>query len=209
MEKQTLQAEVREARGKGPARRLRAQGKIPAVFYGPGLEPTPLTVSPKELMKALSSEYGRNALLSLQYGGREELAMLKTLDQDPVTYEPIHADLYRVGLDRTVDVRVPFKTTGRAIGVQKGGELNVTVRSVPLRCTPDKIPAKIEIDVSKIDLMESITVGDLALAAGVEVLLPSNRTLAAVVQPRRALPEGEGEGTPGEAAKAAAPAKGK
>ena len=77
METQTLQAEVRDSRGKGPARRLRAQGKVPGVFYGPGLEPTPLTLSPKELEKALRGERGRNVVFALSVGGKEELAMVK------------------------------------------------------------------------------------------------------------------------------------
>ena len=93
METTTLQAEVRDSRGKGPARRLRAQGKIPAVFYGQGIEPTPLTLSPKELKKALRGERGRNVVFKLSVGGKDELAMIKDLTIDPVSRELLHVDL--------------------------------------------------------------------------------------------------------------------
>ena len=81
METTTLQAEVRASRGKGPARRLRAEGKVPGVFYGPGVEPTPLTLSPKELTKALRGERGRNVVFKLSVDGKDELAMVKDVDK--------------------------------------------------------------------------------------------------------------------------------
>ena len=108
----TLQAEVREERGKGPARKLRAQGKLPAVFYGPGIDPTALTVDPKELEKALRGEFGRNTLFTLAYGGKEELAMVRELVVDPVSRTPLHVDFYRVSTEREVVVDVPFSTHG-------------------------------------------------------------------------------------------------
>src|SRR5512139_4177380 len=102
MEKTTMQAEVRAGRGKGSARRLRGEGKLPAVVYGPGLEPTPLTVSPKPLLKALRSEYGRNVVYTLEWNGKKELAMVKDLATDPVTGDLLHVDFYRVTEDSQV-----------------------------------------------------------------------------------------------------------
>ncbi len=93
METTTLQAEVRAGRGKGPARRLRAQGKLPGVFYGPGLEPTPLTLSPKELEKALRGKRGRNVVFKLTIDGKDELAMVRDVAIDPVTQRLLHVDL--------------------------------------------------------------------------------------------------------------------
>src|SRR5512139_1751888 len=130
MEKTTLQAEVRAGRGKGPARRLRVEGKVPAVVYGPGLEPTPLTVSPKPLIKALRGEYGRNVVYALEWNGHKELAMVKDLATDPVTGELIHVDFYRVTEDSEVLVDVPLQTKARAQGVRIGGVLNVTTRTI-------------------------------------------------------------------------------
>ena len=104
METTTLQAEVRDSRGKGPARRLRAQGQVPGVFYGPGLEPTPLTLSPKELEKALRGERGRNVVFKLSVGGKDELAMVKDVSTDPVSQELLHVDLYRVFEDKELPI---------------------------------------------------------------------------------------------------------
>ena len=204
METMTLQAEVRESRGKGPARRLRKQGQVPAVFYGPGIEPTPLSVSPKELTTALRGERGRNVVFTLSYGGKQELAMVKDLTTDPVTLDILHVDLYRIFEDRELDVLVPFKTKGRAIGVVQGGVLNITRRHLPLRATPDKIPTTIEVDVSDLDMHDSISVKDIPLAEGVTCSLKPDLTLAVVAEERRAAIEEEEEA----AAAAAAAAEG-
>jgi large subunit ribosomal protein L25 len=201
METTTLQAEVRASRGKGPARRLRAQGKIPAVFYGPGVEPTPLTLSPKELEKALLGERGRNAVFKLSLGGKEELAMVKDVTTDPVTQELLHIDLYRVFEGKQIEVNVPFRTHGRAAGVVQGGVLNVTRRSLPVRTTPANIPVSIDVDVTKLQLKEAICVEDVPLPPGLECTLPPKLTLAIVVEPRKVAPEAE------EEAAAAAPAE--
>lgn len=186
MDKTTLQAEVRESRGKGPARRLRMQGKLPAVFYGPGIDPTPLTVDPKDVRKSLGGEYGRNTLFELAFGDKAELAMVREVIVEPVGRELVHVDFYRVSLDREVAAEIPFSTTGRAVGVVKGGKLNVVRRSLPVRCTPNKIPSKIVVDVSGLDMFETFRVKDLKLADGITVALDPEQTLATVGEDRRA-----------------------
>ena len=197
MEKHTLTAEVRTQCGKGPARRLRMEGKIPAVFYGPGIESTPLTISPDELIHILRGPHGRNALINIDVAGKTELALVRDLEQDPVTHAPLHVDLYRVALDKPVDTFVPFDVTGRAIGVHRGGLLNVTTRSLPVRATPDRIPAHIVHDVSKLDIHQFVTVADLELPEDLEVTLSPKRTLAIIVEPRKATANKEAaEGEP-------------
>jgi len=204
MEKQTLTAEVRTQCGKGPARRLRMEGKIPAVFYGAGIESTSLTISPEDIIRILRGPYGRNALIEFELAGKTELALVRDVEQDPVSHAPLHVDLYRVSLEKPVDTFVPFELTGRAIGVHRGGVLNVTTRSLPVRATPDRIPAHLTHDISKLDLHDSVTVADLVLPEGLEVSLSPKRTLAVVVEPRKALAEdsddaaAEGEATPQE-----------
>ncbi len=193
MEKQTLTAEVRTQCGKGPARRLRMQGKIPAVFYGPGVDATPLTISPADIIKILRGPHGRNALIEMDINGTTELALVRDLDQDPVTHAPLHVDLYRVSLDTPIDTHVPFSFSGRAVGVQKGGVLNVTTRSLPVRATPDRIPAQIVHDISELDMHEAVTVSALQLPEGVTVSLPPKRTLGIIVEPRRAPAEATDE----------------
>ena len=185
MEPLTLQVEVRDGRGKGPARQLRAKGLLPAVFYGPGVETKGLALSPKELTKALETEYRLNIVLRLAIAGQEHLAMVKDVQVDPVTRVPLHVDLYKVSNDRHVNVSVPLRTTGRALGVQKGGKLNVVFRELPLRATPDAIPSSITVNVASLDMGEVFKVQDLELPDGVEVLLSPERRLILVSEERK------------------------
>ena len=214
METTTLQAEVRDSRGKGPARRLRAAGKVPAVFYGPGLEPTPLTLSPKELIKALRGERGRNVVFKLSVGGKDELAMVKDVTTDPVSQEVLHVDLYRVFEDKVLEINVPLHTRGRAQGVVQGGVLNVTRRTLPLRTTPANIPVSIDVDVTHLNLRDTISVEQIELPAGVECMLAPKLTLAIVLEPRKVVEEtveeavaatAEGEAAPAAPAEGEAP----
>jgi large subunit ribosomal protein L25 len=191
METTTLQAEVRASRGKGPARRLRAQGKIPGVFYGPGVEPTPLTLSPKELEKALRGGRGRNVVFKLAIDGKDELAMVRDVVTDPVTQELLHVDLYRVFEDKVLEINVPFHPIGRAVGVVQGGVLNVTRRHLPVRTTPAKIPVSIDADVTHLNLKDSIAVEDVEFPEGVECLLKPKLTLVIILEPRKATAEDE------------------
>jgi large subunit ribosomal protein L25 len=186
METTTLQAEVRDSRGKGPARRLRAEGKIPGVFYGPGVEPTPLTLSPKEVIKALRGERGRNVVFKLSVDGKDELAMAKDVSTDPVTQELLHVDLYRVFEEKVLEVNVPFHAQGRAAGVVQGGVLNVTRRTLPLRTTPANIPVSIDVDVTHLELKDTISVEEVEFPEGVECLLRPKLTLAIILEPRKA-----------------------
>ena len=185
METTTLQAEVRETRGKGPARRLRARGKLPGVFYGPGVPPTPLTLSPKELEKALRGERGRNVVFKLSLDGKDELAMVREVTTDPVSQELLHVDLYRVFEDKELEVNIPFHTYGRAAGVVQGGVLNVTRRHLPVRTTPGKIPVSVDVDVTDMNLRDSITVQDVEFPEGVTCTLQPKLTLAIILEPRK------------------------
>ncbi len=208
MEKHTLTAEVRTERGKGPARQLRMNGKIPAVLYGPGGESLVLTVDPVQLTKALTGAFRRNQVLELDIaGGTKEYALVKDLDVHPVGRHVRHADFYRISLDKPVTTDVPLRTKGRAKGVGKGGELRVHFREVPVRATPDKIPSEIMINVENVDMLESVRVKDVVLEEGVEIVLPADRALVFVTSEQKKVVE-EAEGAPGApAGKAPAAAK--
>jgi large subunit ribosomal protein L25 len=205
MEKQTLPAEVRTGRGKGPARQLRMQGKIPAVLYGPGGDTVALSVDPSALVKALTTPFRRNQLLELEVGGNRQLATVKDLDVHPVSRAVRHADFYRVSLDKPAVYQVPLRTVGRAKGVVKGGELRVHFRTLPLRVTPDKVPAEIVVNVENLDMLESIRVKDIQLEAG-EIQLPAERAVVFATSEQKKILEEE---TPAgaAAAPAAAPSK--
>jgi len=185
METQTLQAEVREGRGKGSARQLRMQGKIPAVFYGPGTDTKALSVSPKALLKALDTDFGRNTVLSLEFDGASEQAIVKDIQVHPVERRPLHVDFYRVSEDRPIEIQVPMVATGRSLGEQKGGRTYIIFRDLPVRTTPGLIPAKIEIVVDELDMGDVVSVSDLKLPEGVSVLFPPDRRLVVVGEDRR------------------------
>ncbi|MFA9411506.1 MAG: 50S ribosomal protein L25/general stress protein Ctc [Deltaproteobacteria bacterium] len=204
METTTLQAEVRDSRGKGPARRLRAEGKVPGVFYGPGVQPTPLTLSPKEVTQALRGERGRNVVFKLSVDGKDQLAMVKDVTTDPVTQELLHIDLYRILEDKVLEVHVPLHAIGRSVGVVQGGVLNITRRTLPLRTTPANIPVSIDVDVTHLDLKDTISVEDVEFPQGVECMLRPKLTLAIVLEPRKAT--AADEEAEAAAAAAAAPA---
>lgn len=196
MEKQTLTAEVRKLRGKGPARQLRVQGKIPAVLYGPGGDTESITVDPAALTKSLSGPYAKNQLLELDIAGKKQYATIKDLDVHPVTRAIRHADFYRVSLDSPATYEVPLKTTGRAKGVVKGGELRALFRTLPVRVTPDKVPAEIMLNVENLDMLESIRAKDIQLEHG-ELVLPAERAVVSVTTERKVV--AEEEGAPGAA----------
>jgi large subunit ribosomal protein L25 len=209
MEPLMLTTENRTETGKGAARRLRARGLVPGVFYGPGAEPVGLAATPKALAQALATPNRRNALLKLNVAGQEQLAMIKEVQVHPLTRLILHFDLYKVDLDRPVVVPVPFATEGRAKGVIAGGEITVVFRDLPVRTTPDKIPPVIRVDVTNMELGDTFRVKSLQLPEGVEVTLEPERSLISCAEPRKrpeeeaAVPGAEGA-TPAAAATPAA-----
>jgi large subunit ribosomal protein L25 len=210
-EAQTLTTESRAAgdKGKSAARRLRGRGLIPAVFYGPDAAATSIAVAPKALAQALGTAHRRNALLKIEVGGQQHYAMVKELQIHPVTRAPLHVDLYEVSLDREVSVDVPFTTEGRAKGVIAGGEVNAIFRALPVRATPDKIPAVITVDVTNMELNTTVKTKDLSLPEGVTVALDAERNLVTCAEPRKRQTEEEeaaaaGAATPEAGAAAAA-----
>ncbi len=208
METTKLEAEVRGLRGKGPARRLRTQGKIPAVIYGAGIESTALTLDPKALVKTLQGERGRNSLFTVTFDGKSELAMVRDVAVDPVTRLPVHVDFFRIDAAQPVEVQIPVSTKGRAAGVVKGAKLAVKFRSLPVRCLPELIPVKIELDVTPLDVGQIITVADLPLAEGVAVTLRPTQAVVTCLEEKAKAEEAEAAAPAagGKAAPAAKPA---
>lgn len=200
MEPLALSTEPRTQKGKNAARQLRAKGLAPAVFYGAGVAPVSLAVAPKALIKVLTTAYRRNQLIELQVDGQKQLAMVKELQVHPVTRAIEHVDLYKVDLSKAVSAEVPLLTEGRAKGVVGGGELYVNFRSLPVRCTPDKIPAQITVDVTNMELGDTLRAKDVGLPAGVVIQLDAERSVISCAEPRKIKTEEE------EAAEAAAKA---
>jgi large subunit ribosomal protein L25 len=207
MEPLALTTENRAETGKGAMRRLRAKGLTPAIFYGPGKGAVQLAVSPKSLLHALQTPYRRNQVIALDVGGERKLAMVRELQVHPISREIQHVDFYEVDIKKTVEVKVPFATEGRAKGVISGGEIFVVFRELPLRSTPDRIPALIKVDVTNMELGDTMRVKDLALPEGVTAALDPERSLVSCAEPRKRPTEEEeaaaaAAATPGGAAPA-------
>ena len=164
----TLEAKSRDTFGKNESRRLRREGWIPAVLYGgspQGERPVgmPISVDPKTLSRILHSESGMNTLISLALdGGQPTSVMVRELQRDPVTHRTLHADFYRIAMDKTMRVTVPIVFKGEAQGVKtQGGLLDVVHREIVVECLPADIPERIELDVSELVLGAAIRVKDL------------------------------------------------
>jgi large subunit ribosomal protein L25 len=162
-----LEVVRREGRRKNEANRLRASGKIPAVFYGPGKsgkakDAVAVSVDPKAVMRILHSDSGANTLINLKLDGSETRVMLREYQLDPVTHHLLHADFYELAMDKAITVSVPVLVKGEPAGVkQQGGLLDFVTREIEVECLPTDIPEHIDIDVSELMLHQSIRVRDL------------------------------------------------
>ena len=165
----TLQAVKRGDTGKNEARRHRAGGRLPAVVYGPiggGAKGAPLavTVEPKALSRILHSESGANTLITLRIDGEAEARVLvKEYQLDPITHALLHADFYRVAMDKPITVTVNVVLKGEARGVkQQGGIVDFVQREVEVECLPGDIPESIEVDVTELMLNDGVRLRDVA-----------------------------------------------
>ncbi|MBI2219724.1 MAG: 50S ribosomal protein L25 [Acidobacteria bacterium] len=157
-----LEAQKRGTFGKNEARRLRAKGLIPGVVYGGQGEGTPVAVNPKELMRILHSESGVNTLISLKLDGSDARVLVKEYQLDPIEHALLHADFYRIVLDKMLTVTVPVVLRGEPKGVkQQGGVVDFVHREFEVECLPTDIPEKVEVDISELLIGQSIRVRDL------------------------------------------------
>jgi large subunit ribosomal protein L25 len=164
-----LQATARDSFGKNEARRTRRDGRVPAVVYGASAEgasrdATPIAVDPRALLKILHSESGANTLISLKLGGTGDARVLiKEYQLDPVTHALLHADFYRVRMDRTIRVTIPVTVKGEPKGVkQQGGLVEFIRREIEIECLPADIPEHVEIDISELMLHQGVRVREIA-----------------------------------------------
>jgi large subunit ribosomal protein L25 len=179
-----LVAELRDATGKGFARRLRAAGRIPAVLYGRGVESKAISVDPSALQRLLQrGGAGMNTLIELTVDGTARTVLVKELQRDPVRGRFLHTDFYLVEHDKTVEVSVPIRLLGRPQGVELGGILDHPLREIELECLPGAIPESVDVEVSELDIGDSIHVRDLELPEGVSVRTDGNLAVASVIAP--------------------------
>ena len=197
----TLEATKRETFGKNEARRTRREGRVPAVLYGgDGKDATPIAVPPKALLKILHSESGQNTLISLKLAGNSDTRVLvKDFQIDPVTHEVLHADFYRIAMDRVLQVTIPVTVHGEPKGVkQQGGILEFIRREIVIECLPADIPEHVDVDVSELMLHQGIRVRDIATSPKWKPVTEGEAMLVHVI-----MPKAEEVAAPAEAAAAA------
>lgn len=185
-----LTAQSRKGTGKGAARTLRRQALIPAVFYGPEVDPVNLSLKYRDLEKLIKTGAGENVIIDLAIETGESTlshrAMLKEIQMDPVKQTILHVDLYEISMDKKIEVEVPITLTGTAKGVSdEGGILQQVSRTLEISCLPDNIPDSFELDVTDLNIGDSLHVSDLKIPEGIEVLVDEDLTIATVVPPTK------------------------
>ena len=196
----TLPAETRERAGKGASRALRREGRVPAVIYGDNKDPLPIHVEGKLLARQLGTGHFMNSIVMIELGGETLRTLPKDVAFHPVSDRPIHADFLRLSKDATVEVSVPvvFVNQEKSPGLKKGGVLNVVRHELELVCDAAKIPGEIEIDVTGLEVGDSVHFSEIKLPEGSESQITDRDfTIATVVAPS-ALKRAEGEAAEGE-----------
>ena len=191
-----LKAKIRTTVGNGPARAMRRQGQVPAVLYGPGTDTILLTVTVNDLEQLLKKGKSGQVVLNLVIQNGETStrpAMIKELQTHPLSRNFLHVDFYEISMDRKINVHIPIVTTGKSIGVENGGILQIIRRELEVLCLPFEIPEKIEIDVSDLDIGDSIHVSDISLEGDIEFLGDAHFTIVTVITPRIEVEEEEVE----------------
>jgi large subunit ribosomal protein L25 len=184
MEQVNLRAERRQGAGTRPSRRLRAEGDIPAVLYGRGLDSTPLTVSKRDLYSVLHTDAGTNALINLEVGSDKFLTVARELQRHPVRGEIIHLDFINISLTEKIHAEVGIEFLGEPAGTKDGGIVDTIRNSVMISALPMEIPAHIQLDISALEVGETLTVASLPVIEGVEYLEDDESPLVSVVIPR-------------------------
>lgn len=219
MERVSLEAKRRDGTGTSKVRKLRLQGLVPAVVYGRGREPVPVTVDGKSLRASLHTHAGVNVLidLSIANGSRStETVMVREVQRGMFRREIIHVDFHTIDLTETLEAHVRLVFTGQAKGVvDDGGVLEIHLREVVVECLPAQIPESIEIDISALGVGDSLHASDIKMPAEVTMVTSAEEAIATVVMPKEIEEVAPAAAAVSEAAaeaaapEAAAPAEGK
>jgi len=183
----TLEVARRESSGKGVARKLRQQGRIPAVVYGGHRESVAIEVDRKAVAELIQkSQHGVRSIFLLKMADTDQQrhAMIKEIQMDPISRKMTHIDFIRVVMDEVIRTTVPVRVTGTAIGVKQGGLLDFQVRDLHVECLPTAIPDSIEVDISELDVHDYVRIGDIKLPDGVKVLDDPDRVVVGVTLAR-------------------------
>lgn len=185
MDMRELTITKREGVGKGPAKRLRRSGRVPAILYG-GATPVNVAVAPKDILRLIHGHEGSTQLFRVTFDGGQDakMAIIRDLQFDPVTEDLIHVDLQEVAMDRAIQVSVAIHHVGESIGVKDSqGILEMVLREVRVSCLPGNIPEYLEADVTNLNIHDVLTVKDLKVPEGVRVLNDANQAVVTVAPP--------------------------
>jgi large subunit ribosomal protein L25 len=198
-----LNASIRTSSGKGVARTLRREGKLPAVLYGSDIESVSLAVNTHDIELLLNKISYSQALINLRVDNGqsfEKMVMIKEIQADPITQNYLHLDFYEVRMDQKISTTVPVEITGVSKGVEAGGTLQIIRRELDVVCLPSQIPDSIVIDISELDMGDSIHVEDIRPEGDLEIPFDVNFTVVTVVSPKAV--SGEAAEEAGEEAEA-------
>ena len=213
MDTMQLSSEIRDETGKGAARRLRSSGKLPAILYGAKTDPIMLAMDYSELKKTLSNRAAENIIFDLTINGEKKSqskkVMIKEIQRDPVKREYLHVDFFEISMAKELEVDIPLDLLNTPIGVEQGGILQHIRREVRAACLPEDLVDKIDVDVSGLDIGQSLHIRDISFPPGLRSLDDEDLTVVTVVAPTVAaeveeeaeeaeIEETEGEGVSGE-----------
>jgi large subunit ribosomal protein L25 len=179
-----LKAEPRDGTGKGAARKIRADGRVPAVVYGQGADAMHLTVDAKELFHVLHTDAGVNVLVDLHVNSDQMLAMPREVQRDHIRGTFLHIDFLRIARDEKITVEVPVHLVGESHGVKEGGVVEHHLWNLELECFPQDVPSAIEADITALGIGDSLKVSDLKIPGNTTVLTPQDETIVSIVHPQ-------------------------
>lgn len=193
----SLAADTGRRPGSSDTRRLRGAGRIPGVVYGHGQDPMPVSVDARALRAALNTDAGLNALLDLSVDGTSHLTLAREIQRHPVRNTVTHVDFLVVRRDEVIAAEVPIELTGEAVKVHRGdGVVDQQLFTLAIHATPDKIPNLIEVDLTELEIGQTIRVGDLPLPEGVTADLDEDAAVVVGQPPQAGEDLGEGAGEP-------------
>ena len=208
MENIDMKAQMRTTTGNGPARAMRRDGRVPAVLYGPKTEPNMISIGAYDLDVILKKGSIGRSIINLDIDGVKGIkaAMVKEMQTHPISQEILHIDFYEVDMKRKIKVNVPVVTTGKSVGVELGGMLQIVRRELEVFCLPNEIPQAITIDTAELEIGDSVHVNDIDTEGDVEIPHDVNFTVLTILSPKKEEEEVEEveEGEEGEVAEAEA-----
>ena len=182
-----LRAYIRNLSSKGATHELRRGGNAPGVIYGKNIEPTPIFFEKKEFLKAISQPAGLNVIFDLRLQQKEMekpiTCMVKEIQREVISYDILHVDFHAISLEETISVLVPLKLIGTAKGMAEGGVLQQNLHQVEVECLPVAIPQFLELDVTCLDIGDSLFAQDLILPEGVSLVTEGITALVTLVPP--------------------------